>query len=220
MTGVNSGDGGNLRQVSREWEGPLGELGVLRRRIVALLLGAGLIVAGTAIASAQANLRVAVLDLQVVVSESMAGKQANANLQEFVRAKQAELDQVNARIDALQAELAGSGLSASARQAKQAELDALIDELQQLAARAQNEINARAEQLRSVVLNDIGQVLNIIGREQDYTLIIDKSSVFYYKMVVDITWEVVRRYDQLYEAAVRAAQEASASGGDEGGSGQ
>ena len=163
-------------------------------------------------ASAQ-SLKVAVMDLQVVMSESVAGKQANADLAQFARERQAQIDEINARVDALQTELAATNLSESDRSAKQEELNSLIDELQQRVVQAQNEINARQQLLRNRVLNDIGQVLNIIGQERDYSLIIDSSSVFYYKLVVDITWEVVRRYDELYEAAVQAASGQADAGG-------
>jgi len=187
----------------------------MRKAGIALLLGAIVWLTGAVGASAQSsNLRIAVLDLDVVMTESLAAKQANANLAAFVQERQNEINEINARVDALQNELASDNLSNADRTAKQQELNALIDELQRRVVQAQEEINARQQQLRNAVLNDIGQVLRIIGQERDYSLILDSSAVFYYKLVVDITWEVVRRYDELFEAAVQsAATQATAAAG-------
>lgn len=158
-------------------------------------------------ASAQ-TFRAAVMDLSVVMTESEAGKAANAQLAQFIRQKQVEIDQLVAVVNGLEAELAG-GLSNAEREAKQAALETAQADLDALVERAQAEINGRSEALRNQLLDDIGQVLNLIGQERDYTVILDSAAVFYYKLVVDITWEVVRRYDELYLAAVNAAESAT-----------
>lgn len=179
----------------------------MRKAVLSLFLCGVVLLVGALGASAQTGVRIAVMDLQVVMTESLAAKRANADLAEFARQRQSEIDELNAKVDALQTELASGGLSERDRAAKQDELNALIDELQTRVAQGQNELAARQQLLRNSVLNDIGQVLNLIGQERDYTVILDSASVFYYKMVVDITWEVVRRYDELYEAALQAAAE-------------
>lgn len=146
-----------------------------------------------------AEVKVAVMNLNTVIEHSDAGKAANAELAVLIESKQKQVDAKGAVIEQLNKELSekGESLKPEEKEAKQAELDQLIVEYQQLAAQAEAEIQARAQELRNQILAEIGEVLRIIGDRAGYTMILDISMVHYYSHVIDITTEVIRTYNQL-----------------------
>jgi Skp family chaperone for outer membrane proteins len=54
----------------------------------------------------------------------------------------------------------------------------------------------QAEELRNQLLAEIAQVFRVIGQE-GFDVILDVTMVHYYSAVVDITYEVIRKYNAL-----------------------
>ena len=143
-----------------------------------------------------AEAKVAVMDLNMVITESEAGKAASAQLEALIRERQAAVDEKAEAIRELQEEVAEAALT-NKRTSGQRELDQLIPEYETLVAQSEAEIQAKADEMRSQILVEIGEVLRVIGEQENYSLIVDTSIVHYYTQAIDITWEVIRRYNEL-----------------------
>ena len=143
-----------------------------------------------------AEAKVAVMDLNVVITESEAGKAASAQLEALIQERQAAVDAKAEAIRKLQAEVEETALT-SKRTSGQRELEQLVSEYEALVAQSEAEIQAKAEQMRSQISVEIGEVLRALGEQENYSLIVDTSIVHYYTQAIDITQEVIHKYNEL-----------------------
>lgn len=170
----------------------------MKRHACIVLIAVALVLTASPIALG-AGTRVVVMDLNVVMSESDAGRAASNELGALIAVKQAEVDEMAAAIEALSQELEeqSDSLTDEEKAAKQEELDQMIADYEQAVIAAENEVQAKAQELRDQLLYEIAQVLQIICREEGYDLVIDVSVVHYYSEIIDITSEVIRKYNSL-----------------------
>ncbi len=163
---------------------------------IALVLAASSVVLGAAT-------RIVVLDLNTVINESDAGKAANAELAALVASKQAEVDEMWAQIESFSQELdeQSKSLTDEENAAKQEELEGMVAEYEQAVADADAEVQTRAEEMRNQITTEIAEVLRVIGAEEGYDLILDTTVVHFYSQLIDITWEVIRKYNYLRQSA-------------------
>lgn len=162
-----------------------------------------LMLALSAVASAAD--RVGVIDLALIIDESKAGRQANTLLNAFIEERRQELlpleTQLQELVEAL--ENGAESMSDDERAALEAEVDALAEEYVSLLDQFEADVDAAVQSLRQQILADIGVVLQMVGDSRGFDLIIDTSTAYYYRRVVDLTFEVIREYDDLWEAAQR-----------------
>ena len=143
-----------------------------------------------------AETKVAVMDLNTVITESEAGKAASAQLEALIQERQAAVDAKAEAIRKLQDEFEEAAMT-NKRTSEQRELEQSVSEYEALVAQSEAEIQAKAEQMRSQILVEIGEVLRAFGEQENYSLIVDTSIVHYYTLAIDITREVIRKYNEL-----------------------
>jgi len=160
----------------------------------ALLLA---ILTAAAVPVAAAEGKVAVMDLDMIITESEAGKVAAAQLEALIQEKQALVDTRAEAILELQGELEAASAQGREDASKQEELQRLVAEYQQLVEDSEAEIQARAAEMRNQLLSEIGEVVRRIGIRDNYALILDVSLVHFYTQAIDITWDVIREYNSL-----------------------
>jgi len=78
----------------------------------------------------------------------------------------------------------------------------MVAEYEQAVADADAEVQAKAQEFRNQIIADIAEVLRVVSAEEGYDLILDISMVHYYSQLIDITWEVIRKYNYLLELSV------------------
>lgn len=158
-------------------------------------------------AAGLASGKVGVIDLAVIMDESKAGKQANAVLATFIEERQQAVLPMEAQLEQLAEaiENGGESMSDDERGAKQAEFDALAQEYLVAVDQFEAEIEDALLSLREQILADIGVVLQMVGDSRGFDLIMDASTAYYYRRTIDLTFEVIREYDDLWEVAQRQA---------------
>lgn len=152
-----------------------------------------------AVASAQS--RVAVIDLALIIDESQAGQQGNEILQSAIAERQEQVNEMEAELLAMETALADAGLSDDARAELLFELEAAAAVYSETVARLEAEIDQILQSLRSQIISDIGIVVQMIAEEHEFDLVIDAAQAYFYRSVIDLTPEVLQRYDELFEAA-------------------
>jgi outer membrane protein len=169
--------------------------------LAALLAVAGLtgwLVGPTGVA-AQATARVAFVDVQQVLARSVAGTAAREQLERDKAAMQKQLDGQRAEIERLRDELAKKGqlLSTDARREKQEALDRKERDARRLLDDLQRELQKKEQELLAKVLADVSGVVQKIGKERGYTLIVEKrgGAVIYGAAEADLTGEIVKVFD-------------------------
>jgi len=139
------------------------------------------------------------IDVQKVLNESEAGKKAKTDLEGLIKSKQIIIDEKGKSIEKLKADIEkqASVLSADARKNKEEELEKELREYQRLVQDSQAEIKKKEADLTETILKDIRDMIDKIGEEEGYTLIIEKGMILYSSKGIDITDPVLKKYDDL-----------------------
>jgi outer membrane protein len=166
---------------------------------LAIALAGGTALLGPAVAQAPPPTKIAFVDVQRVLARSAAGVTAREQLEREKAAMQKQVD--GQRIDAekLRDELEKKGqlLSADARREKQENLERKVRDVRRLVDDLQKELQKKEQEILARVLHDISGVVQKIGKEKGYTLIVERrgASVVWGAPDADVTEEVVRAFD-------------------------
>jgi len=161
------------------------------KKLFSLFLLAGLM---GSTASAQA-LKVGVVDFTRAINETNEGKAAQSRLDSMVAGKKAELEQMEASLQALAQEYQAKAptLSAEARQGYEQRLYQGQGELQQSAAMNEQAMQAQYVQVMDTVFNSLKAHAEAIGKAEGYTVILESSQggVLFAKDGIDLTDRVI-----------------------------
>ena len=145
-------------------------------------------------------IKIGCIDFQKVLNESDAGKKAKADLETLVKSKQTTIDEKGKTIEKMKADLEkqASVLSADAKKSKEEELEKLLREYQRLVQDSQTEVKKKELELTDAIIKDMRQIVDKMGEEGNYTLIMEKTGgmVLYATKDIDITETVIKRYNQ------------------------
>jgi outer membrane protein len=121
------------------------------------------------------------IDVQKILNESEAGKKAKNDLEGLIKSKQISIDEKGRAIEKLKADIEkqASVLSAEARKNKEDDLEKQIREYQRLVQDSQAEIKKKEADLTEAILKDIREMIESIGEEEGYALIIEKGMILY-----------------------------------------
>jgi len=146
------------------------------------------------------NMKVGVVDLLKALNESDTGKKAKADLEAIIRGKQTVINEKGKEIENLRGELEkqSSALSPEAKKLKEEDLDRLLREYQRLVSDSQNDVKKRESEYTAEIIKEIRVIVEKIGQEQGYTLIIENAEgiILYSKKDLDLTEAVLKRYNE------------------------
>lgn len=150
---------------------------------------------------AHAEITVAAVNMQQALQEIGEGKNAKARLDKMMTDKNAAMEKMKANVEKLQAEYEQQKmlLSDSARKQKEEEIQLAYMQFQQTYAQSQQEMQTTYENTMATLISKMKTVVGAIATERHYTMVVetgsDISSVLYAAPTVDITAEVVKRYN-------------------------
>lgn len=170
--------------------------------VAQLVLAFGLIVGVTAISApafAQ-DTKIGYVDLQRALSEVEDGKKALARLKKSKAAKQQKLKSKSEEFEKLVQSLKSGAamMTEDAKRKKAMELQRKQAELQQLYMEMQREMVEDEAKATSKIFEKMEPILNKIAKEKGYDLILEKSksSVLFAKDSMDLTDELIKRYEK------------------------
>jgi len=186
------------------------------KRVWTLVLALGLALGGFAVAGAQAPppaggaatatvpasglQRIAFIDVQRVLARSAAGVAAREALERDKAVMQKEMDGKRVELEKLREELEKKGalLTADARRDKQDLFERKRRDAARMADDFQKELERKEAQLLQRVLQEVSGIIEKIGKERGYYLIVEKrgAGVIYASTEADLTDEVIRAYDR------------------------
>lgn len=172
--------------------------------VVGLIILVSALTGAIATAAAQAPAsplqRIAYIDVQRVLARSVAGAAAREQLEREKAAMQREMDAKRQELERLRDELEKKGplMTADARREKQELFDRRRRDAARLADDLQKELQRKEQTLLQKVLEEVSGVIEQVGKERGYYLIIEKRGavVLFGAAEADITEEIIRAYDQ------------------------
>ncbi|WP_168210985.1 OmpH family outer membrane protein [Persicimonas caeni] len=167
-----------------------------------VLLAFGLVVGVTAISApafAQ-DVKIGYVDLQRALSEVEEGKKAKARLKKDFDKKQKMLTDKQEEVKKLKQSLESGAamMTDEAKRKKAIELQQEMAKLQQLYMEMQRDLAQKETKATQKIFKKMEPILNKIAKEKGYDLILEKteSSVLFAKDSMDLTDELIKRYDK------------------------
>ena len=189
------------------------EIRIGRSRTLRGLVASGVAAAALALmapaAHAQATPKIAILDVQRLVTDSVAGKQALANLKKLQEGKVAEGKAKSDEIDALRKRLNEGRLSLADDKIR--ELEKQLEDKVTAARRFQEDAEREFNKSRDASFQDIERrvfpVIEKFGQEGGYTFIFNKfqSGLLFAADGSDVTDQIIQRFDASAAGAASAA---------------
>lgn len=168
------------------------------RKVVWLVVVA-LLLTGSSVFAAD-TLKIGFVDLVKALNESESGKKAKADLEFLIKSKQVAIDEKGKAIEKGKTDLEkqASVLSQDARKSKEEELERLIREYQRLVSDSQSEVKKKEGELTGDILKDIRTIIQKIGEEEAYTLILENAEgqILYSKKEIDLTDVVIKKHNE------------------------
>lgn len=146
------------------------------------------------------GVKIGYVDLQKVLNLSAAGKAAKDQLSEKVKKYQ---DEINKKQDELKKlkdvlEKQGSLLSEKAKSDKEKDYQQGLKEFQRMTKDAQDDLQAKDEELTRRILGDIEKVVQDYGKQTNYTIIFIKNeSMIYADEKSDLTDAILKKFDAV-----------------------
>jgi len=155
--------------------------------------------------------KIAVIDVQKLVVESAAGKEAQGRVKKIIDAKQADSEKLQKDLQGLQQRLTDQGPSMT--DDKREQLNKEYQEKGIAFKRFQDDAQREVQEAQQKELAELEKrvlpVINVVGKEKGYTLIFNKYApgmLVYADEAVDITDEVLRRFNTQVTAPPPAAK--------------
>ena len=153
------------------------------------------------------SFKVGYVDILKALNESNKGKEAKRSLEGVIKSKQRTIDDKGQDIKKITEDLNKQSaiLSESSKKEKVRELERLRREYQRMVKDSQDEVKSREMEFTQKILSELRDIVRQIGREESFSLIItdpfgnldeQKGLVLYFDKRIDLTQEVIRRYNK------------------------
>jgi outer membrane protein len=178
---------------------------LLRLAPLALLLAAG---------AARAEVKIGYVDLQRAIREVDEGKVATATLKKDFDEKQKQLDGRKSEFERLKGDFEKQSvvMADAVKKEKAAELDRKAMELQQLFMALQKDLSEREGEVMRGIVDKMAGVVREIAEADGFTMVLERqdAGIIYAPASLDLTNELVRKYNSRFGAGKPGAKPAAA----------
>lgn len=146
--------------------------------------------------------KVAVMDQQLVMEQSKAGKRALEELKAYSTTRQKIINADDQELKELEQTIQDGKLTDSAKQEKQGQFQAKLEAYQRRLADFNREIQQKQREMVVEYAKKVQAAAQAVGEKHGYVAIIDKGSetaikiVLYYQPALDLTDQVVKEFDR------------------------
>ena len=179
-------------------------------RISRFVLAAALVLS-TSAAYAE-EFKLGFVDMQRALNETDDGRKAKAALKKVFDQKQKELDEQQAALkkDIEDLDKKRTLLPADQVREKEAELQQRMQKVQQTYLRHQQDLSGKEQEATAKIYERMNKIIQKIATTENFTMIVDKSALVFAKPHLDLTNELIRRYNSG-EGADSAAKPAASA---------
>lgn len=151
-------------------------------------------------AVAEQATKIGFVDVQRVIVSSSAGREAKDRLEKEKNTMQKEIDTKKTEIDKIKEELEKKAmvLSPEVKKEKEELMQRKIREVRRLLDDYQKELDLRDQELTQKILQDLGGVIDKLGKEKNYIIIFEKrgAGIIYGSKEIDLTDEIMKMFDE------------------------
>jgi outer membrane protein len=149
------------------------------------------------LATRAAEPKLGYVDLQRALEEIDEGKAAKAQLKKDFDEKQKQLDQRADEVKKLDAEFQKQSLvmAPEAKAAKAAEIERKKVEVQQFFVGVQQDLAGREREVTRGIFDKMVALVRELAEAESFTMVLDRNTVLYAPASLDITNELVRKYN-------------------------
>ena len=146
--------------------------------------------------------KVAVMNQQLVIEQSKAGKRALEELKAYSITRQKIINADDQELKELQLAIQDGKLSDSAKQEKQGQFQAKLDAYQRRMADFNREIQQKQREMVAEYSKKVQAAAQAVGEKNGVIAVIDKGSeaaikiVLYHQPALDVTDQVVKEFDR------------------------
>ena len=173
-----------------------------RRRVTSLIGAVALWLAMVSPGLSAETFKVAVMDQQVVIEQSKAGKRALEELKAYSATRQKIINADDQELKELQQTIQDGKLDDSAKQEKQGQFQAKLDAYQRRLADFNREIQQKQREMVADYSKKVQAAAQAVGEKNGYVAVIDKGNeaaikiVLYHQPALDLTDQVVKEFDR------------------------
>jgi len=151
--------------------------------------------------------KVGVFDPETVWKLTEVGKKYNQDLNDARDRLQAEIDKKQTEIDALKDKLRQQQQTLSEDKAAQMQKDIQnkMIELNRLNDDATREMKSQLNDVQNRFQQMLVETLEIYGKEKSFTLVLDKSVIAYSSPQIDVTQDLIQKFNDMHKAAALPA---------------
>ncbi|HET8720481.1 MAG TPA: OmpH family outer membrane protein [Nitrospira sp.] len=148
------------------------------------------------------SVKVAVMDQQLVIERSKAGKRALEDMKAYQATRQKIINADDQELKELEQSIQDGKLSEAAKQEKQTQFQAKLEAYQRRLADFNREIQQKQRELVSEYTKKVQDAAQVVAQREGYTAIIDRGNeallriVIYHKPGLDVTDQVVKEFDK------------------------
>ncbi len=146
--------------------------------------------------------QVAVMDQQVVIAQSKAGKRALEELKAYSVTRQKIINADDQELKDLQQAIQDGKSTDSVKQEKQGQFQAKLDAYQRRLTDFNREIQQKQREMVAEYSKKVQAAAQAVGEKNGYAAVIDKGSeaaikiVLYHQPALDVTDQVVKEFDR------------------------
>ncbi len=142
-------------------------------------------------------LRIGVVDIQQVLNQSQKGSAVRQKLDQERAARQKDLDAKQQEVMKLQADLEKQAplLSEQAKREKSEAIQRMVRDARRIAEDSNRDFEKQVREAETDITREIFAVIQEYGKDQGYSSIMERSTLIYSSPSVDITAEIIKRYD-------------------------
>ncbi len=148
---------------------------------------------------AQQPMRIGVVDSQEVLEKSQEGKRVTAQIESKNKTLQEDLVRLDDKIRELETKLNTQRLTLSQEALNNllSDIDKRRTERARFVEDSRRELNDLTQRLFQRLQNELVPIINEIGKEKNLDIIFDRGSsgIIFYNPAVDLTPEVIQKYD-------------------------
>jgi outer membrane protein len=161
---------------------------------------AGLLLAMTLPLTAMAQTatpKIAIIDLQRVITESDKGKEARKYFTDEVEKLRKNLTQKQDELQKLKdtLEKQATTMAPEALAEKDKQYQAKVKDYQRLQSDYEGELRQKDQELMQKTMKDIEEIVKSLGDSEKYTLILEKSQILFGAPAADVTTKVIGLYN-------------------------
>jgi outer membrane protein len=148
------------------------------------------------------TVRIAVMDQQLVIEKSKAGKRALEELKSYATTRQKIINADDQELKELEQSIKDGKLSDTAKQEKQAQFQAKLEAYQRRLADFNREIQQKQRETVAEYSKKVRDAAQVVAQREGYTAVIDRGNeamikiVIYHQPGLDITEHVVKEFDR------------------------